>query len=42
MHLGTLAVDLGCFPFDYGIYIPQSDSRVYLHAIRSLISIGRL
>ena len=25
--LGTLADGLGCFPFDYGAYPPQSDSR---------------
>ena len=25
-HFGTLAVDLGCFPFDYGSYNSQSDS----------------
>ncbi len=25
-ELGTLAGGLGCFPFDYGAYPPQSDS----------------
>ena len=27
MYLGTLAVGLGCFPFDYETYLTQSDSR---------------
>ena len=26
LYFGTLAVDLGCFPFDYGTYLSQSDS----------------
>ena len=26
-YFGTLAVDLGCFPFDYPTYLVQSDSR---------------
>ena len=25
-YFGTLAVDLGCFPFDYPTYLVQSDS----------------
>ena len=36
-NFGTLADDLGCFPFDHGPYHPQSDCRVYYHGIRSLI-----
>ncbi len=27
LELGTLAGGPGCFPFDYGAYPPQSDSR---------------
>ena len=27
LNLGTLVVDLGCFPFDYETYLTQSDSR---------------
>ena len=27
IHFGTLADGLGCFPFDYEAYPPQSDSR---------------
>ena len=27
LELGTLAGGLGCFPFDYEAYPPQSDSR---------------
>ena len=30
-HLGTLAVDLGCFPFDYGSYNSQSDSQYIIN-----------
>ena len=37
MYLGTLAGDLGSFPFDHGPYHPQSDCRVYIIGIRSLI-----
>ena len=37
MYFGTLTDDLGCFPFDHGPYHPQSDCRVYLYGIRSLI-----
>ena len=38
--LGTLAGGLGCFPFDYGAYPPQSDSRDKTYGIRSLTSVG--
>ena len=27
LYFGTLAVDLGCFPFDNGTYLSLSDSR---------------
>ena len=27
MHLGALAVGLGCFPFGYPTYLVQPDSR---------------
>ncbi len=37
MYLGTLAGDLGCFPFDYGAYPPQSDSCTYVTGIRILV-----
>jgi hypothetical protein len=40
-NLGTLADGLGCFPFDYGRYHPQSVSRRYSHGIRSLTGVGR-
>ena len=40
--LGTLAGDLGCFPLDYGPYHPQSDSRIDVTGIRSLIRFGIL
>ena len=36
-YLGTLAGDLGCFPFDNGAYPPLSDSRTAPRGIRSLI-----
>jgi hypothetical protein len=42
MNLGTLADGLGCFPFDYGPYHPQSDSRTVVTGIRSLIGFGNL
>ena len=42
MNLGTLFDDLGCFPFDHGTYLPQSDSCSYIHGIRSLIEFGNL
>ena len=39
-RLGTLADDLGCFPFDHGAYPPQSDC-CYVHSgIRSLMGFG--
>ncbi len=40
--LGTLADGLGCFPFDYEGYPPQSDSQDKLCGIRSLVEGGRL
>ncbi len=40
MNLETLADDLGCFPLDYGPSHPQSDSRVEIDGIRSLIGVG--
>lgn len=42
MDLETLAVDLGCFPLDYGPSHPQSDSRTTFYGIRSLIGFGNL
>ena len=42
MLLGTLADDLGCFPLDYGTYLPQSDCLAALTGIRSLIGFGNL
>ncbi len=42
MNLGTLTDGLGCFPFDYEPYRPQSDSRAELTGIRSLIGFGNL
>jgi hypothetical protein len=42
MDLGTLADDLGCFPFDTGPYHPMSDSRAVVIGIRSLIGFGSL
>ena len=42
MHLGTLAGGLGCFPFDYGAYPPQSVSRAAVSGIRSLVGVGNL
>ena len=39
---GTLAGDLGCFPFDHEGYPPQSDSRDSRPGIRSLVEGGRL
>ena len=32
MNFGTLVDDLGCFPFDYEAYPPQSDSRIKIMA----------
>ena len=42
MNLGTLADDLGCFPFDAGPYHPTSDSRAVVTGIRSLVGFGNL
>ena len=39
-YLGTLADDLGCFPFDHETYLPQSDCCRWLYGIRSLIWFG--
>lgn len=30
-------VVMGCYPFDHGTYLPQSDSQINKHGIRSLI-----
>ena len=38
---GTLAAGLGCFPFDYEAYPPQSYCQAALKGIRSLIEFGR-
>jgi hypothetical protein len=38
--LGALAGDLGCFPFDYEVYPPQSDSTRDCNGIRSLTDVG--
>ena len=38
--LGTLADDLGCFPFDNGAYPPLSDCRGVRLGIRSLMEFG--
>ena len=40
MDSGTLADDLGCFPFDEGPYHPPSDSHAYVNGIRSLIGVS--
>ena len=37
---GTLADDLGCFPFDPGAYPPGTDSRDSRIGIRSLVQLG--
>ena len=42
MCLGTLAVGLGCFPFDRETYLTQSDSHTHLSGILSLIRVGNL
>src|SRR4030067_961398 len=39
-QFGTLAGGLGCFPFDYEAYPPQSHSREARHGIRSLVGLG--
>ena len=41
-YLGTLAADLGCFPFDYEAYPPQSHCRAPPPGIRSLVEFGTL
>ena len=38
--MGTLADGLGCFPFDYEAYPPQSDSQSKILGILSLIRFG--
>ena len=38
MNLGTLIDGLGCFPFDHGTYLPQSDSLDKFTGIQSLIA----
>ena len=40
--MGTLAVGLGCFPFDRETYLTRSDSWTHLFGILSLIRVGRL
>ena len=40
--MGTLACDLGCFPFDNGAYPPLSHSRAEPYDIRSLVGFGKL
>ena len=42
MELGALTGGLGCFPFDYESYLPQSDSPASLVGIRSLVGVGNL
>jgi hypothetical protein len=39
-YFGTLAAGLGCFPFDYEAYPPQSHCRALPHGIRSLVEFG--
>ena len=39
--LGTLAVGLGCFPFDDGPYHPPSVCQIVLLGIRSLVRFGK-
>ena len=41
-YFGTLAADLGCCPFDYEAYPPQSHCRAPPTGIRSLIEFGNL
>ena len=40
-RLGTLAVALGCFPFDNGAYPPLSDCYDVRQGIRSLMGFGK-
>ena len=42
MYFGALAGGLGCFPFDYEPYRPQSDSHDKSNGIRSLVRFGNL
>ena len=42
LYFGTLAVDLGCFPFDNETYLTLSDSHKTIYGIRSLIRFGKL
>ena len=42
MHLGTLAGDLGCFPFDAEVYPPATDSPGRRIGLRSLPGFGNL
>ena len=42
LNFGTLAVDLGCFPFDDETYLTPSDSHTQVYGIRSLIRFGKL
>ena len=39
-YLGTLAVDLGCFPFHHGPYHPWCVCQSLLIGIRSLVRFG--
>ena len=39
MNLGTLIDGLGCFPFDHGTYLPQSDCLLYLQAARQTLAL---
>ena len=40
-YLGTLAADLGSFPFDNEAYPPLSHCHALPHGIRSLIEFGK-
>ena len=42
MHLGSLAGGLGCFPFAYEVYPPQTDSPGTPNGLRSLPEVGNL
>ncbi len=42
MYFGTLAVDLGSFPFDDETYLTPSDSCAPFSGILSLIGFGNL
>ena len=41
-HFGTLACDLGCFPFDNGAYPSLSHCQATLYGIRILVGFGKL